>query len=39
MVCHLLVRARLRALPATMLSLAVWLVVAFGLFVTAGGQS
>ena len=30
-VCHLLVRVRLRALPATLLSLVVWLLVAFGL--------
>jgi Protein of unknown function (DUF3147) len=38
-VCHLLVRARMRALPATTLSLAAWLVVAFGLFALVGGQS
>lgn len=38
-VCHLLVRARLRALPATMLSLFAWLVVAFGLLALARGQS
>jgi hypothetical protein len=38
-VCHILVRARLRALPATMMSLAVWLVVAFGLLILAGGQA
>jgi hypothetical protein len=38
-VCHLLVRARLRTLPATMLSLAAWLVVAFGLLAVIGGQS
>ena len=37
-VCHLLVRARLRALPATLLSLVVWLSVAFGLFALAGGR-
>ena len=30
-VCQLLVRARLRAAPATLLSLVVWLIVAFGL--------
>ena len=30
-VCHLLVRARMRAAPATLLSIFVWLVVAFGL--------
>jgi hypothetical protein len=38
-VCHVLVHARLRALPATMLSLATWLAVAFGLLVLAGGQT
>jgi hypothetical protein len=36
-VCHLLVRARLRALPATLLSLIVWLIAAFGLLALAGG--
>jgi hypothetical protein len=35
-VCHLLVRARLRALPATLLSLVVWLTAAFGLWTLAG---
>ena len=38
-VCHLLVRARLRALPATLLSLLVWLIVAFGLLTLAGEQA
>ena len=38
-VCHVLVRARLRALPATMMSLAVWLLVAFGLLILTGGQT
>lgn len=38
-VCHVLVRARMRALPATLLSLAAWLVVAFGVFILAGGQT
>lgn len=38
-VCQLLVRVRLRALPATMLSLAVWLAVAWGLLILAGGQT
>jgi hypothetical protein len=37
--CHLLVRARLRAAPATLLSLVVWLIVAFGLLTVAGGQT
>jgi hypothetical protein len=39
LVCHLLVRARLRAAPATLLSLVVWLIVAFGLLTVAGGQT
>jgi hypothetical protein len=30
-VCHLLVRAGLRAAPATLLSLVVWLIVAYSL--------
>jgi hypothetical protein len=38
-VCHLLVRARLRALPATILSLAAWLPVAFLLKAIAGAQT
>jgi hypothetical protein len=38
-VCHLMIRARLRALPATLLSLVVWLAVAFGLFALAGGRA
>jgi hypothetical protein len=38
-VCHLLVRARLRALPATLLSLIVWLITAFGLLALTGGQT
>jgi uncharacterized membrane protein (GlpM family) len=37
-VCHLLVRTRLRAAPATLLSLVVWLVTAFGLLTLAGSQ-
>ena len=36
-VCHLLVRTRLRAAPATLASLVVWLIVAFGLLIAAGG--
>jgi Protein of unknown function (DUF3147) len=36
-VCQLLIRAR--AAPATLLSLVVWLIVAFGLLTLAGGQS
>jgi uncharacterized membrane protein len=37
-VCQLLLRARLRAAPATLLSLVVWLIAAFGLWTLAGGQ-
>jgi hypothetical protein len=38
-VCHLLVRSRLRAAPATLASLIVWLLVAFGLLTLAGAQT
>ena len=38
-VCHLLVRAKLRVLPATLLSLVVWLIVAFGVLTLAAGQT
>jgi hypothetical protein len=38
-VCHLLVRGRLRALPATLLALAAWLPVAFLLLAIAGAQT
>jgi len=38
-VCHLLVRARLRALHATLLSLVAWLIVGFGLLILAGAQT
>jgi uncharacterized membrane protein (GlpM family) len=38
-VCQLLLRARLRAATATLLSLVVWLIVAFGLFTLAGAQT
>jgi uncharacterized membrane protein (GlpM family) len=38
-VCHLLARTRLRAAPAMLLSLVVWLVVAFGLLTLAGAQT
>jgi hypothetical protein len=37
-VCHLLVRAGLRAAPATLLSLVVWMIVAVGLLTFAGGR-
>lgn len=38
-VCQLLVRARLRAVPATLLSLVVWLVVVFSLLSVTGSQT
>jgi uncharacterized membrane protein (GlpM family) len=38
-VCQLLFRARMRALPATLLSVPVWLAAAFGLWAVAGGQA
>jgi hypothetical protein len=38
-VCQLLMRTRLNALSATIVSLAVWLVVAFGLLAGFGGQA
>lgn len=36
-VCQLLMRARMRALPATIVSILVWLTAAFGLWTLAGG--
>src|SRR4030095_3006940 len=36
-VCHLLVRAKLRAVTATLLSLVVWLIIAFGLLIAVEG--
>jgi hypothetical protein len=36
-VCHLLVRTRLRAAGVTLLSLVVWMIVAAGLLTLAGG--
>lgn len=38
-VCQLLIRARMRALLATLLSIVVWLITAFGLWALAGGQA
>src|SRR3954452_19341648 len=38
-VCQLLVRAKLRAVAATLLSLIVWLIVASGLLMFTGGQA
>ena len=35
-VCQLMMRLRVNALPATMMSLAAWLVVAFGLLAVLG---
>jgi hypothetical protein len=38
-VCQLLMRARLRAAPATLVAIVAWLIVAFGLLsVVAGGR-
>lgn len=37
LVCQLLMRARMRALPATIVSIVVWLGAAFGLWALAGG--
>jgi hypothetical protein len=39
LVCQTLIRAQIRAAPATLLSLFVWLAVAFGLLTIAGGQT
>ena len=38
-VCQLLIRARLRAAPATLLSLVVWLIIAFSLLTLIGGRT
>jgi hypothetical protein len=38
-VCQLLVRARVTALPATLMSIVVWLAAAFGLWTIAGSQA
>jgi hypothetical protein len=38
-VCQLLMPARMRALPATLLSIVVWLITAFGLWTLGGGQT
>jgi uncharacterized membrane protein (GlpM family) len=38
-VCHLLVRSRVRSAPASLGSLVVWLIVALGLLVAAGGRT
>src|ERR1700749_2799925 len=35
-VCQLLMRARLRAVSATLLSVIIWLIAAFGLLILAG---
>ena len=39
LVCQLLMRAGMRALPATIVSIVVWLGAAFGLWAIAGGQA
>jgi hypothetical protein len=38
-VCQLLVRARLTAMPAALISLVVWLMVAFGLLAMFGART
>ena len=38
-VCHLVMRFRIAALPATILASVVWLVVAFGLLAGFGGAA
>jgi hydrogenase-4 membrane subunit HyfE len=38
-VCHLLMRFRMNALPATVVSFVVWLGVAFGLLASLGGAT
>jgi hypothetical protein len=38
-VCQLVIRARLRAAPATLLALVVWLMVALGLWGFSGGSA
>ena len=38
-VCHLLMRARMRALSATAVGTAIWLVAAFGLWTIGGWQA
>jgi hypothetical protein len=38
-VCQLLMRARMRAVPATLLSIVVWLIASFGIWAIAGGQA
>ena len=39
LVCQVLMRARLRALPATIASIVVWLGAAFGVWAITGGQT
>lgn len=39
MVCHLLMRTRMRALTATLIALVVWLAVAFGLQALVAGEA
>ena len=38
-VCHLLMRTRLRAVTATLIALVVWLVVGFGLQAVLAGEA
>ncbi|MET4717717.1 hypothetical protein ABIF63_001823 [Bradyrhizobium japonicum] len=39
LVCQLLVRARMRALPATTMSVVIWFATAIGLWALVGGQA
>jgi hypothetical protein len=39
LVCQLPMRARMRALPAAIVSVIVWVIAAFGLWALAGGQA
>ena len=39
LVCQLLMRARMRVLPATIVSTVAWAMVAFGLWALAGGRA
>ncbi|QPF93951.1 hypothetical protein [Bradyrhizobium commune] len=38
-VCHILMRSRLAALPASIIAFAVWLAIAFGLLAGLGGAA
>ena len=38
-ICHLLIRMRMNAVPATLLASIVWLVASFGLLILGGAQA